>query len=345
MASAAATSSAVELHGNGAGGELRRRDVRVGDGDRCSEGQQLLGDAAYRRLPGVAGVGLVGHAGQQDAPALDRQLALVQSAGDPLDDVVGHVVVDVVGQLDEAERLAQALADLPRQVAGVDGKAVAPDARARCELHEAERLGVGGLDDVPDVDAEAVGVDGQFVDERDVDVAERVLEQLGQLGLSGPSDGDGLVDELIEEPLHPFERRGVDARHDLGGVLEGVGDVAGVDAFGAVAEMEVGTDGQAGPGFEDGGDELLGGARIGGGLEDHGGAGSQVRCEHLGGRLHEGEHRVALVQRRRHRDDAEVEPGQVGDVGGGPESARVERGPQLGVGDVLDVGLRRRRAR
>ena len=57
--------------------------------------------------------------------------ALVERRLQPPHDVVGHVVVDVVGELDEAEALAERALHPPRQVARVDGQAVAADARAR----------------------------------------------------------------------------------------------------------------------------------------------------------------------------------------------------------------------
>ena len=53
----------------------------------------------------------------------------------------------------------------------------------------------GGVDRLPDVDAEIVGEHRQLVDERDVDVAERVLEQLGELGLAGARDRHRALDE------------------------------------------------------------------------------------------------------------------------------------------------------
>ena len=56
------------------------------------------------------------------------------------------------------------------------------------EAHEAERLGRGGVDDLPDVDPHPVGEHRQLVDERDVDRAEDVLQQLGELGDLGRGD-------------------------------------------------------------------------------------------------------------------------------------------------------------
>ena len=50
------------------------------------------------------------------------------------------------------------------------------------ERHEAERLGLRRVDDLPHVDVHAVAHQRQLVDEPDVDGAERVLEQLHHFG-------------------------------------------------------------------------------------------------------------------------------------------------------------------
>ncbi len=142
-----------------------------------------------RRLAVVAGVGLVGQAQEQDPAAVDRLLLAVEGQYEALHHVVGHVVVDVVGQLDEPELLAQQPPHPPRQVAGVDGQAVAADARPGGEAHEPEGLGGGRVDGLPHVDAQVGGEHGQLVDQGDVDVPEGVLQQLGHLGLLGADTG------------------------------------------------------------------------------------------------------------------------------------------------------------
>ena len=152
-------------------------------------------------------------------------------------DVVGHVIVDVVGELDEAEALTERALHPPREVARVDREAVPAHARSRGEAHVAERLRGRGVDRFPDVDAEVAGEHRQLVDERDVDVAEGVLEELGELGLTRARHRDHFVDEGLVERLHRGERLGVDARHHLRRVHEVPLRVAGVDALGAVAEV------------------------------------------------------------------------------------------------------------
>ena len=75
-----------------------------------------------------------------------------------------------------------ALLRLPRQVERVDRNAVAAEARARVERHEAERLGRRRVDDLPHVDAEPSHISAISLTSADVDRAERVLEQLDHLG-------------------------------------------------------------------------------------------------------------------------------------------------------------------
>ena len=160
-----------------------------------------------RALAPVARRPLVGQAEQQHPAAVDRLALAVQQRGHPVVHVVGHVLVDVVGQLDEPERLAQVLLHPPRQIARVDRQAVAADAGPGRELHVAERLGRRGVDRPPHVDVEVAGEHRQLVDQRDVDVAERVLEQLHQLGLGARTDRHRLVDERREERVDHRQRR------------------------------------------------------------------------------------------------------------------------------------------
>ncbi len=229
----------------------------------------------------------------------------LSSAVDPVVDVVGHVFVDVVGQLDEAERLAQVLLHPPREIARVDRQAVAADAGAGRELHVPERLGGGGVDRPPHVDVEVAGEHRQLVDQGDVDVAERVLQQLDQLGLGAGTDRHRGVDERGEERVDDGERVGRVAADHLGGVDQAVGGVARVDPLGGVAEEEVARlVGRCGPETrplgEDRAEERGGGAGIGGALEDHAGAGSEVLADGGAGLLDVAEVGFAVAQRRRH---------------------------------------------
>ena len=77
------------------------------------------------------------------------------------------------------------------------------------KAHEPVGLGRRGVDDLPDVDAHALGEDRELVDERDVDRAEDVLEQLGQLGRLGGRDPDHVVADAAVEVVGAVEAAGV----------------------------------------------------------------------------------------------------------------------------------------
>ena len=127
-----------------------------------------------------------------------------------------------------------------------------------------------GVDRVPDVDVERVGEHGQLVDQCDVDVAERVLEQLGQLGLPGRRHRHGACrPDGRRTPARPpaSRRRGPETTFGVFSKCQ-VG-LPGSMRSGRVAQVEVPPATQPAAGLEDRADQLLGGARVGGGLEDH----------------------------------------------------------------------------
>ncbi len=114
-----------------------------------------------------------------------------------------------------------------------------PPTSARAERQKVP-LGARGGEHFLGVDADAVADEGEFVDERDVDVALGVLDHLGRFGHL--------------DAAHPVSAGGDDARVELidevggfgggaGGNLfdggEAVFPVAGVDAFGGIAGVEV----------------------------------------------------------------------------------------------------------
>ena len=74
-------------------------------------------------------------------------------------------------------------------------------------------------------------------------------------------------------------------------------------------------------------------------VPDHGCADFQVRPEQQPGGLDEGEVGLAVAQRRRHRDDGHVEPGDLVGVAGRSVRPGGEGLGQPGVGYVLDTGL------
>src|SRR5215471_6770273 len=63
---------------------------------------QQLNDGQGGRFAQVIDVSFVGHAEYQDLRSVHRFLFLVQGPRDGIDHVIGHVVIDLTGELDEA---------------------------------------------------------------------------------------------------------------------------------------------------------------------------------------------------------------------------------------------------
>ena len=113
--------------------------------------------------------------------SFDREVAAVERLADQGHDMSRHGEIDVGGRLDEPIDEVE-LASPPGQVVRVDRDAVSAHTRAGRELHEPERLGGSGPDHLPHVEVHPLAQQRQLVDERDIDVAEDVLEELGHLG-------------------------------------------------------------------------------------------------------------------------------------------------------------------
>ena len=214
-------------------------------------GAEQADDLERRRLAQVVDVGLVGDAEHQHLGAVQALAARVERAVELLDAEVRHVLVDLAGQLDELRPEVE-LARLPAQVERVDGDAVAAEAGAGLELHEAEGLGRGRVDDLPDVDLHAVAEHRQLVHQRDVDAAEDVLEQLGHLRDLGRADRHDVVERGPVDLQRPRRAGRREAADDLGRALGGVVGAPGVHALGREGEVEVDAGGQARAGLEDG---------------------------------------------------------------------------------------------
>ena len=111
------------------------------------------------------------------------------SAIDIHNNVIRHRGVDLSRQFDEAG-IELILPRLPCQVKGIDGDAVAAQPRAGIEGLEAEGFGLGGFDNLPDVDVHPVEEHLEFVDHRDVDGAIDVLQELAESGDTIPNSGE-----------------------------------------------------------------------------------------------------------------------------------------------------------
>src|SRR4029077_6293131 len=106
--------------------------------------------------------------------AVEAFLVDVQRFGDRINDVIGHGGVDFTGKFDEA-RGEVVLAGFPGKIERVDRDAVTAEAWAWIKGHEAEGLGGGGVDHLPQIHAHAEAEEFKFVDESDVDAAEDVF--------------------------------------------------------------------------------------------------------------------------------------------------------------------------
>ena len=178
--------------------------------------------------------------------------------------------------------------------------------------HEAERLGGGGVDDLPDVDPHPVAEDRELVDERDVDRAEDVLEQLRQLGGLGARELVHGVDRAPVERGGPLRALGRDAAEHLRRRLRRPVLAARVDPLRRHGEEEALARAEAASLLEDRLQQLARGARPGGRLEHD----ELALAQHLGeaarGALHDREVGLALArERRRQRDQDGVRLAQL----------------------------------
>src|SRR5207249_11046743 len=153
----------------------------------------------------------------QDSRALQRSANVVEDLDHHGHDVPGHRAVDIVGQRDEA-RLVAVEAHLPGQVQGIDGNAVPANPWPGVERHEAEGLGGGSVDDFLGADLQALTHEGELVGQRDVDVPEDVLVELGELGDLRRRDLVDAGDDCAVEGSGEAGAGGRDAADHLGDI-------------------------------------------------------------------------------------------------------------------------------
>ena len=145
------------------------------------------------RLPQIVDVLLVRQTQHEDFRAIDGLLGAVQGLGHLAHHVLGHLSVDLAGQLDEPRAHVE-LTGLPGQVERVDGNAVPAQARTWVERVESERFGAGGGDDLPHVDAHVVQQNLHLIDQGDVDAAIDVLEDFRRLRRFATADRNHGID-------------------------------------------------------------------------------------------------------------------------------------------------------
>ncbi len=313
-------------------------DVGVVVGDFRAEGLEAVEELECRGFAHVIDIGLVGEAEEKDAAAFDGFPLIIESNHGALDHVFGHPAVDLAGEFDEAG-VDAVFAGLPGEVEGVDRDAVAAEAGSGVERGEAEGLGGGGADDLPDIDVHRVGDDLEFVDEADVDSAVDVFQQFGQLrDLAGADGDDGVEGRFVKRDANVQTGRGVTA-DDLGDVGGGEFRIAGILALRGVNHEH------RFPGDQPAGDHagdhfFVGGPGIGGALQRKDGTGFQMRDDGVEGVADVGKIRFEMmVQRGGHAENDGIRLGDAGEIRGGIESPGSERLGDLGCGDVLDVAL------
>jgi hypothetical protein len=205
---------------------------------------------------------------------------------------------------------------------------VAADARARVVGQEAVGLGRGGTDDLDRVDAVEAGGGRHLVGEGEVDGAEGVLLQLGELGGLGRGDDVQLRRGRREHLGRGDRARLADAaEHARHGRLLPQ-RVTGVDALRREGDVDVLADGEAAL-LERIDEQVARRADVGRRREDDRLPGAGVLDGGGAGRTDGGEVRVeVLVDRGRDGDDDRVGHPQARGVGGERELARVDRGGQ-----------------
>ena len=218
---------------------------------------------------------------------------------------------------------------------------MAAETGAGVEGREAVGLGLGGVYHLPHVDAHAVAEHAELVDEADVDVSVGVLEDLLHLGHGRARHArHAALEHGLVHRADELERLLADGAHHLGRVLRLVDEVAGVHALGREPEVEALAALEARSLLQDGQDQLLGGAGVGGGLEHHHAAFLEVGRDLARGRLHVGGvgHLVG-VERRGHADGDEAALRDAREVARGLEGARRDERGEILLNHVADVVL------
>jgi hypothetical protein len=297
--------------------------------------EEELDDLERRRLTDIANARLVADAKDGDRRATDGEANRVESALRLGDAVIRHLVVDLPSKLNELSGDIK-LPGPPGEIERVYRQAVATHARARLEGHEPIRLGGSSVNDLPDVDAHPIGEQRQLIDKRNIDGAEDVLKQLGELRRLRAGDEDELIADETVELNGALRTRVSEAANDLGRVAEREVSAPRVDTLRAESEVEV-----------DASEETRSGKcrrkalprrpRIGGGLKDDKLARAKDRRKVVSGGEQRAKIRLTVVgERGWHADEDGVDIREEGEVSGGVNSVSNAL-KAVGV-NILDIG-------
>ena len=170
-------------------------------------------------------------------------LPFVQRVCHPVHDVGGHGGIDLARQFDETGILAK-FARLPGEIERINRNAMAAQTWTWVKRHEAERFGLGRVDDLPDINPHGAIDDLEFIYEGNVDAAKRVFEQLRCLGRAAGRDRHDRFDRLGIERDGLLQAGRRIASDNLGNERNLAVGIAGVFAFGRKRQMEIA------PGFQ-----------------------------------------------------------------------------------------------
>ena len=143
--------------------QLKLRHIRIAVGQPGAAPFQQQHDIQGGGFPEILDVLFIGDAQDVDVRSLHRLADVVERILDLVHHEVGHLAVNIARQLDEAG-LDAGLLGLPGKIKRIDRNTMAAQARTGIERHEAEGLGGGRLDHLPDVNAHAVAHQRHLVD-------------------------------------------------------------------------------------------------------------------------------------------------------------------------------------
>src|SRR5580698_11547240 len=129
--------------------------------------------------------------------------------------MVRHGGVDLPSQFDEASAEV-VLLGLPGQVKRINRNAVSTQAGSGVEGMKAERLGRSRCDDFPNIQIHAQAEHLKLVDQRDVDAAVNILQQLGHLGRGGGGYGNRAMEDGTVQSASQLRGLGIQSAYDLG---------------------------------------------------------------------------------------------------------------------------------
>ncbi|MBF0245449.1 MAG: hypothetical protein HQL31_09295, partial [Planctomycetes bacterium] len=198
---------------------------------------QLADDVHDLGVPEIGNILLEGQPQNQNAGVLDAVTVANQKFDGLFRDEFSHAVIDAPAGGDHLRLITQGTG-LVGEIVGINPDTVTTD-QPRKEGQEVP-LGAGRSQHVPGADIHAVEDQRQLVHERDVEVALRILDDLGRFGdLDRGRPENPCRDDAAVELRDRLQRRLVLAADDLDHLVDGVRLVAGVDALRTVTETEI----------------------------------------------------------------------------------------------------------